>query len=248
MADGADTLSPCPAYRLLCWRYVVVRRRSIRSIFAGRVLALVRCVVHVRESIDPDAEGREPMKIAPVASVVSVVIVSWSTTTLAQQPAVYPLRSQPAATQSVDSAYCYWQAKRQTGVDMTHLSQRPNRTKPIQFAADAGKGASEPPLPPAHGAPGGAAKTAQALTTASEAGGASAASGAPPAARSNAASANTGSAQVAPSAPGASGPGAASASASASANLPPLPPPQPPMTTYWQAYGDCMQARGYGVR
>ena len=191
---------------------------------------------------------REPMKIALVASAV---IVMWSTTALAQQPAVYPLRSQPPAAQGVDSAYCYWQAKRQTGIDMTHLSQRPPRIKPIQSATDAGRGASAPPLP-AHGAPKGATKTPKTLATASEASGASHGAGEPPpAARPNAASASEGSEQAAASAASASGvPGTATgaASASALANLPPLPPPQPPMTIYWQAYGDCMQARGYGVR
>ena len=184
------------------------------------------------------------MKIARIACALVVI---WSTSTLAQQPAVYPLRSQTAAAQGVDSAYCYWQAKRQTSVDMTRLSQRPNRTKPIQFAADAGKGASEPPLPAAHAASNGATQTPKAVTAASDAGGTSAASGASlSAARANAASADAGSAQAALSASGMSG--ATKAPASGSTNLPPLPPPQPPMTTYWQAYGDCMQARGYGVQ
>ena len=184
-----------------------------------------------------------------IALVVSAVIVMWSTTAFAQQPAVYPLRSQPAATQGVDSAYCYWQAKRQTGVNMTRLSQRPSRIRPIQSAPDTGRGASAPPLPAAHGVPEGAAKTPKAPAMASDAGGASAGTGAPPrGARANAASASEGAAQAASSASGVPGAAAASASASASANLPPLPPPQPPMTTYWQAYGDCMQSRGYGVR
>lgn len=182
-----------------------------------------------------------------ISLIVSALWMVGATTAFAQQPAVYPLRSQTGAAQSVDSAYCYWQAKQQTGVNMTRLSQRPQRTKPIQFAADAGRGASEPPLPSARGTPGDGSRTSKAAVTASGAAGAassSVASGVPAqAARPNAAPANENTAQMPASASSVSG----SAAASALTNLPPLPPPPPPMTTYWQAYGDCMQARGYGV-
>src|SRR5690242_18010284 len=82
----------------------------------------------------------------------SAMLLVLSTAAWGQQPAVYPLRSQSAAAQGVDSAYCYWHAKQETGVDMTRLSQRPPRTKSVRFAPDAGKGASEPPLPQGAGA------------------------------------------------------------------------------------------------
>lgn len=185
-----------------------------------------------------------------ISLIVSALLVVPATAALAQQPAVYPLRSQSAAAQGVDSAYCYWQAKQQTGVNMTRLSQRPQRTKPIPFAADAGKGASEPPLPGARGTPSGGSRTSMGAMTASGAGSMPAVSGVPaqgaqPARPGgpNAASATGDTAQTPAPASSASG----SAASSASTNLPPLPPPPPPMTTYWQAYGDCMQARGYGV-
>ncbi len=185
--------------------------------------------------------------------IASVLLVAQAMPAFAQQPAVYPLRSQTAALQSVDSAYCYWQAKRQTGVDMARQSQRPERTKTVRFAPDAGKGASEPPLPPPSGASGGlasgAGRTPKGTATAGEAAAASAAVDArAPAARFPAESANRGSAQVPAPASNVSGSASASTSASTAANLPPLPPPPPPMTSYWQSYGDCMQARGYGVQ
>jgi hypothetical protein len=189
--------------------------------------------------------------------IAGALLAAEATTTLAQQPAVYPLRSQTAALQSVDSAYCYWQAKKQTGVDMARQSQRPEPTKTVRFAPDAGRGASEPPLPPPNGAANAVARTTKAPGSAGEAGGASAAPaarGAPGlAARADAASVNRHAVTAPASAAGASSSASVaaastSASAGAAADLPPLPPPPPPMTTYWQAYGDCMQARGYGVQ
>lgn len=179
--------------------------------------------------------------------IASAFLIAQATTALAQQPAVYPLRSQSAAQQGVDSAYCYWQAKRQTGVDMTRQSQRPERTRTVRFAADSGRGASEPPLPPAARGASGASGTPKAAVTAAEAGGASAGrDAAVRAAHADAASESGRAAQMPTPASGPSG--SAAASASGTANLPPLPPPPPPMTTYWQAYGDCMQGRGYGVQ
>ena len=182
-----------------------------------------------------------------ISLIVSALLVVPATAAFAQQPAVYPLRSQTAAAQGVDSAYCYWQAKQQTGVNIARLSQRPQRTKSIPFAADAGKGASEPPLPSARGTPSGGPRASTAAMTASGAGAVPSDSGVGAQAAQvggpNAASATGNPAPSPASASSASG----SAASSASANLPPLPPPPPPMTTYWQAYGDCMQARGYGV-
>jgi hypothetical protein len=150
----------------------------------------------------------------------------------AQRPLTYPLRSQSPAQQMVDQAYCYSQAKKQTNVDIVRQSQRPLRTTPIIFASDAGYGTSQPPLP-------GSAGQAAAASAAS----------APSAATSTGASQSTASAPSGASAGPASGPPAPAAATSAGeAKLPPLPPPEPPMTTYWRAFGDCMQSRGYGVR
>jgi hypothetical protein len=152
---------------------------------------------------------------AGVVLMIALPAIAW-----AQRPLVYPLRSQSPGAQSIDSAYCYWQAKKQTGVDIVRQPQRPLRTKSINFASDAGRGTSEPPLP----------------ASADHAGAASASTGA---------SQTTGSAASGTSA--ASGPSVTEGGAG-EAKLPPLPPPEPPMTTYWRAYGDCMQSRGYGVR
>jgi hypothetical protein len=154
---------------------------------------------------------------AGVVLMTALPAIAW-----AQRPLVYPLRSQSPGAQSIDSAYCYWQAKQQTGVDIARQPQRPLRTKPINFASDAGRGTSEPPLPASAdhaGAASAGASTGASQTTASAASGTNAASG----------------------------PSVTAGSAS-EAKLPPLPPPEPPMTTYWRAYGDCMQNRGYGVR
>lgn len=202
------------------------------------------------------------MKIILGTSATLLVV---SSAAFGQQPAVYPLRSQSAAAQGVDSAYCYWQAKQQTGVDMTRLSQRPPRQKAARFAPDAGRGASEPPLPPRAGA-----QAARAGGNAPSANGASvpAAAQATP---SSSSAASVASASASASAPGAAGPasppaptaasgaagqtgsvasasGVPAASGAASTSLPPLPPPEPPMATYWHAYGECMRSRGYGVQ
>ncbi|WP_440566654.1 hypothetical protein [Trinickia sp.] len=183
--------------------------------------------------------------------IASALLVAKATTALAQQPAVYPLRSQSAAQQGVDSAYCYWQAKRQTGVNMARQSQRPEATHAIRFGADAGRGASEPPLPAPLGASSSVSHTPKVGATGTEASGAPAASDVPGlGAQSKTAAANGRAAQGAAPASSASGsmPASTSPSVSGTAGLPPLPPPPPPMTSYWQAYGDCMQARGYGVQ
>jgi hypothetical protein len=195
------------------------------------------------------------MKISPRAGIL---LLALSSAAFAQRPPVYPLRSQTAATQSVDNAYCYWQARQQTGVDMTHLSQRPPRTKRAPFTPDAGKGTSEPPLPGAGNAP--TDRSSEASHAGSRAGpepGSAAAastghSETPPAVgRAAAPSGASGSAHAAAAAAGASSPvagSAASASAAPDATATRLPPPPPPMTAYWQAYGDCMHERGYGVQ
>jgi hypothetical protein len=158
--------------------------------------------------------------------VGAVLLMSAPAMVWAQRPLTYPLRSQTPGTQAIDNAYCYWQAKKETNVDTARQPQTP-RTTPITFASDAGRGMSEPPLP---------------------ASAAAASAGAAPGA-----GAGTGASQPAASTPVASGAGAASGpsvatSSGGEAKLPPLPPPEPPMTTYWRAFGDCMQSRGYGVR
>ncbi|RDU94660.1 hypothetical protein [Trinickia dinghuensis] len=190
--------------------------------------------------------------------LATAALIALSTTAFAQRPSVYPLRSQTGAAQGVDNAYCYWQAKQQTGVDMARQPQRPVRTTPLRFAsaADAGAGASEPPLPGPRGTPGGLPGAANPGSPAAGTGSTSAASHAPPGAAvsSASASASSGAAQAAAPVSGTASASSRMASASSGAasgatpNLPPLPPPEPPMTTYWQAYGDCMQSRGYGVQ
>lgn len=170
----------------------------------------------------------------------AVLIATTSGLVWAQRPLVYPLRSQSPGAQSVDNALCYWQAKQQTSVDIVREPQRPLRTKAIGFAPDAGHGTSAPPLPP------GADHTKPASASA----GAASASGASAASPAAAASAQT--QAQAPSSPGTAGASDTTAlnaaSGASGVMLPPLPPPEPPMTRYWQAYGDCMQNRGYGVR
>ncbi|MGG1948426.1 hypothetical protein AB1286_27065 [Trinickia sp. NRRL B-1857] len=183
------------------------------------------------------------MKIPLILGATALAV---STAALAQRPAVYPLRSQTAATQGLDNAYCYWQARRETGVDTVRQSQRPTRTKPLQFAADGGKGASEPPLPAPHAGPASTTSAGKPVSHEAEVSAAASAGAASiPAARSgrgDAGGAGGASAQTA------AAPGSAGAASGASPGLPPLPPPEPPMERYWQAYGDCMQGRGYGVQ
>ncbi len=181
------------------------------------------------------------MKISLILGATALAV---STTALAQRPVVYPLRSQTAATQGVDNAYCYWQARRETGVDTARQSQRPSRTKPLQFAADGGRGASEPPLPAPHAGPGGASAAKPASHVAEVPAAASASAASIPAARSAQGDAGEASDARAQTAAAAS----AAVASGASPGLPPLPPPEPPMERYWQAYGDCMQGRGYGVQ
>lgn len=176
-----------------------------------------------------------------ISVLVAAVLLALSTTTFAARPSVYPLRSQSASTQGVDNALCYWQARQQTGVDMARQPQGPVPTKTHRAAADAGKGASAPPLPSAHGASDGVSRAAKEGTSAVEARGASAADTQPTAARPAESSAVGGDTAHAAA-------GSAGAASSAVAGMPPLPPPEPPMTTYWQAYGDCMRSRGYGVQ
>jgi hypothetical protein len=176
--------------------------------------------------------------------LVGAALIPLSATALAARPAVYPLRSQSAETQGADNAFCYWQAKQQTGVDMTRQSQRPVRTKTRRAAADAGAGASEPPLPAAHGKSDGVSQAAGGESSTVEAGGASASSTQSIAA-SGAQSSAVGGSTAHAAAPSSGAPGVAS---SAVGSSPPLPPPEPPMTVYWQAFGDCMRSRGYGVQ
>lgn len=167
----------------------------------------------------------------------AVLIATTSGLVWAQRPLVYPLRSQSPGAQSVDNAFCYWQAKQQTNVDIAREPQRPLRTKAIEFTPDAGRGTSVPPLPPG----------ADRAKAASGGAGAAAASAASPA--TVASQATPASSATSVGASGASQTAALNAASGASSvNLPPLPPPEPPMTRYWQAYGDCMQSRGYGVR
>jgi hypothetical protein len=143
-------------------------------------------------------------------------------TALSQRPLVYPLRSQSPSTQSVDNAYCYWQAKVQTHVDIARQPQNVPKTKRIEFAPDAGRGTTLPPLPPSENLNQDESKASNTLVSST---------------------ARTRSAAPMPP-PGSP----AMTHASSQVKLPPLPAPEPPMIAYWHAFGDCMQSRGYGVR
>ena len=195
--------------------------------------------------------------------LTGVLLVLAAEPALAQRPVVYPLRSQDTAAQAVDNAYCYWQARKDTNVDMARESQRPQRTQPIGFAADAGRGMNEPPLP-ARAGHGQAASSASGVPATKSGAGKGGATARPPAQASASGAPASGPTETAgesarlPAAPdrpssAAFGTAASATSRSASqpesdAKLPPLPPPEPPMTLYWRAYGDCMQSRGYGVQ
>jgi hypothetical protein len=166
----------------------------------------------------------------------AVALLTISGAALAQMPLIYPVRNQSPGQQSVDAAFCYGTANRQTGVNMARESQRPVRTKASATGRDAGHGASAPPLP----------QGASAAAPAS--GAATAARGTAPASASGAAV--SGASGVAASGVFASGAASASeprATQQAYVQMPPLPPPEPPMTVYWRAYGDCMHDRGYTV-
>lgn len=181
---------------------------------------------------------------------VSAVLLAAGGMSWAQRPLVYPLRSQSPSVQSVDNAYCYWQAKEQTHVDVAREPQKPVRTEPIAFAPDAGRGASAPPLPVSAGQVRAASGTA-AANAAPPAAGTAGLAGASAAAASTASGTREASAtsgvRNAPNMTATSD-SASSGASGGSVGLPPLPPPEPPMTRYWHAYGDCMQSRGYGVR
>ncbi|QCP53422.1 hypothetical protein FAZ95_30700 [Trinickia violacea] len=179
-----------------------------------------------------------------ISACACIALLTISGTALAQRPVVYPARSQSPAQQAIDNALCYGQANSQTHIDMARQPQKPTRTTPINFAADAGHGASAPPLPPGIAASG--AHPASGAATASAASGA--ASGTPMAAASDAAAASGAASSTTLALGPASASGALGASGASGVQMPPLPPPEPPMTTYWRAYGDCMQDRGYVVR
>lgn len=166
-------------------------------------------------------------RISRISTCTCAALLTISGIAFAQRPLVYPLRSQSPGQQSVDNAYCYGLANSQTHIDMARQPQRPTRTTPINFAADAAHGASAPPLPPG--------ATASAPGAAAPGAAMAGASGVAPTPGTMAAS-------------GVPASGAASVAGASGTQTPPLPPPEPPMTTYWRAYGDCMQARGYGVR
>jgi hypothetical protein len=159
---------------------------------------------------------------AGVVVIAATPAIAW-----AQRPLTYPLRSQSPGQQAIDQALCYAQAKKETNVDTIHEPQRPFRSEPITFASDAGHGMSAPPLP------GSAAS-----------GAAAASGGAPGSAASQPAAASASAASGAVAASGAS----VTTGSASETKMPPLPPPEPPMTSYWRAFGDCMQTRGYGVR
>ncbi|RKP44627.1 hypothetical protein [Trinickia fusca] len=164
-------------------------------------------------------------------AIAGIALMCFAATVSAQRPLTYPLRGQSPGAQGVDEAYCYGQANTKTGVDMARQPQRPTRREPIVFAADAGRGASEPPLPTPPERKSATPSAPHAPTAAASA--SAAAIGASPA----------------PSAgSGATMPPITNDTRASETKLPPVPPPEPPMTTYWRAYGDCMQGRGYGVR
>jgi hypothetical protein len=172
---------------------------------------------------------------------------------VAQQPMIYPGRSQGPGQQAIDTAACYADANKTTHVNMARESQRPPppgeaaKAAPRPIVAPA---PVNPPLPAAMAASGAsaavAASAASGTTTASAPG---AASGAAVAAAASGASAPGGaSASTVAAASGASGASEAMPSSASLADMPPPPPPEPPMVRYWTAYSKCMQQRGYYTR
>jgi hypothetical protein len=177
-----------------------------------------------------------------ISACACMALLTISGTALAQRPLIYPIGGQSPGQQTIDNAYCYGLANSQTKIDMARQPQTPTRTTPINFAADAGHGASAPPLPP-----GVAASGPQAASGAQGASGTATASAASSAA-SGTATAGVMPASGAVASSGVVAAGASGASGASGTQMPPLPPPEPPMTTYWRAYGDCMLGRGYVVR
>lgn len=165
-------------------------------------------------------------------AIVGIALMCFAATVSAQRPLTYPLRGQNPGMQGVDEAYCYGQANTKTGVDMARQPQRPTRREPIVFAADAGRGASEPPLPTPQEPKSATPSDTHAPTAAASASGAAAVGASPTPSASS----------------GVAMPPIANNTRASETKLPALPPPEPPTTTYWRAYGDCMQGRGYGVR
>ncbi|MFM0335458.1 hypothetical protein [Paraburkholderia fungorum] len=178
-------------------------------------------------------------------SVISSAAFAW-------QPLTYPIRSQSAYQQSIDTAMCYAAANKQTKVNMVHESQIPPR-KPAASKTSSTGVPSRPPLPsssfsssPMSASMPAAATAAAATAPAASAPAATTAAGkgasetmaATPA---SATSAENGAAQTAAASD-------AQTTAGSNVKLPPLPAPEPPMTQYWAAYGACMQARGYAVQ
>jgi hypothetical protein len=180
------------------------------------------------------------IRVSIRACTALALLLTISAAALAQRPLIYPGRSQTPAQQTIDNALCYSEANSQTRIDIARQPQTPVRPAPIKFAADSGRGAHAPPLPP--GMPASSTHPASGTTTINV--GSSVASGAPAVVASNAGGASGVTAPAALSGM-TSTLGLANAS---SVPIPPLPPPEPPMVTYWRAFGDCMQKRGYIVR
>ena len=196
-----------------------------------------------------------------------IALTAWvfSSAAFAWQPVTYPVRSQSAYQQSIDTAMCYATANKETKVNIAHESQIPPR-QPAATKASSTGAPSRPPLPPSSfsASPPGASMPAAALrlpqaapavTTATNTAAMKAASAptattaAAAAASASAASASAGSAAIADNSASetAAASGASQTTAASNVKLPPLPAPEPPMTRYWASYGACMQARGYVV-
>jgi hypothetical protein len=180
----------------------------------------------------------------------AIALLAVSGASLAQQPMTYPGRSQSAGQQSVDTAACYAMANQTTHVNMARESQRPpppGKAAAMQPRPVLAPAPVNPPLPAsvasaASGASGAAAASAavpgSSVATAAASAPAAASGATPPLADASAALA----------ASGASAPMPGSGAQYAETKLPPPPPPEPPMTRYWDAYGKCMQQRGYYIR
>ncbi len=167
------------------------------------------------------------MKIPFVLMGLGIGIASCGSA-FALQPMAFPMRSQSAAQQSIDTAMCYATANQQTGVSMARLSQAPEKPKVVKAGAVKQVAVADP-LPKGM-APGPAAPSV---------------SNAPAMPDTPAAASMV---QVSLATGKAGKPAVAPASSPDMPMLPALPPPESPMVSYWTSYSGCMTGKGYMVK
>lgn len=131
------------------WRILAILFRSLPSTctYTSKAISHGICARTLCDATQWEGTSRT-MSIRVWACLL--LAITAPSITWAQRPVTYPLRSQSVSQQSVDEAYCYWQAKQQTGVDITRQPQRPTRSPRVGAALDVGSGTAAPPLP--HGA------------------------------------------------------------------------------------------------